>query len=70
MAEVTVASLGVGYEIGRAIEMGKPVLCLNSKNSTNPLSAMVAGSEGVRMHYYDDPVELSDVFRDFIGTFI
>ena len=28
VAEVTIPSLGVGYEIGRAIEMGKPILCL------------------------------------------
>ena len=27
VAEVTIPSLGVGYEIGRAIELGKPVLC-------------------------------------------
>lgn len=67
VAEVTVASLGVGYEIGRAIEMGKPVLCLFNKSSTSPLSAMIAGSEGVHMHYYTDPVELKDLFREFIS---
>ena len=32
IAEVTVPSLGVGYEIARAIELGKPVLCLFKKN--------------------------------------
>jgi len=29
VAEVTIPSLGVGYEIGRAVAMGKRVLCLN-----------------------------------------
>ena len=28
VAEVTTPSLGVGYEIGRAVEWGKPVICL------------------------------------------
>ncbi len=28
VAEVTQPSLGVGYEIGRAVAMGKPILCL------------------------------------------
>ena len=28
VAEVTQPSLGVGYEIGRAVAMGKKILCL------------------------------------------
>ena len=28
VAEVTQPSLGVGYEIGRGVEMGKKILCL------------------------------------------
>lgn len=28
VAEVTQTSLGVGYEIGRAVEMNKRILCL------------------------------------------
>ena len=28
VAEVTQPSLGVGYEIGRAVAMEKPILCL------------------------------------------
>ena len=44
VAEVTTPSLGVGYEIGRAIEKGKRVLCLSRNTHENPLSAMIAGS--------------------------
>ena len=47
VAEATVPSLGVGYEIGRAIEMGKPVLCLFQKGAEFTLSAMIAGSNHV-----------------------
>ena len=38
IAEVTQVSLGVGYEIGRAVAMKKPILCLyrqqNDKSMT------------------------------------
>lgn len=52
VAEVTVPSLGVGYEIGRALEMGKPVLCLFQPETEFHLSAMIAGSDKVVMKYY------------------
>jgi len=48
VAEVTTPSLGVGYEIGRALEWGKPILCLFRKSSGRALSAMIAGSGGVK----------------------
>lgn len=67
VAEVTVPSLGVGYEIGRAIEMQKPVLCLFQESADYYLSAMISGSEGVSVYYYtnlDDVMEaLDDFFR-------
>ena len=43
VAEVTTPSLGVGYEIGRAVENKKPVLCLYRTGSEKKLSAMIAG---------------------------
>ena len=67
VAEVTVPSLGVGYELGRAIEKGKPVLCLFNSGSPQPLSAMIAGSESVEMCYYKDPEELKGIFEKFIS---
>lgn len=66
VAEVTVASLGVGYEIGRAIELGKPVLCLFNTNSTFTLSAMIAGSEGVIYHNYQDLEEVPTLLEEFL----
>lgn len=67
VAEVSVTSLGVGYEIGRAIEMEKPVLCLYKKDSEKPLSAMITGSKGIHMYYYSNPGELSGVFVEFMA---
>jgi nucleoside 2-deoxyribosyltransferase len=54
VAEVTVPSLGVGYEIGYALHQGhRPVLCLCQAGT--PLSAMLTGntSPGVRIVFYD-----------------
>ena len=65
VAEVTVASLGVGYEIGRAIELGKPVLCLFNMDSAFSLSAMIAGSEGVLNRKYQDLEEVPLLLEEF-----
>lgn len=68
VAEVTVPSLGVGYEIGRAVEMGKPVLCLFQKGSGFTLSAMIAGSNQVEMKYYTSMEEVEDLFRAYFSS--
>lgn len=47
VAEVTTVSLGVGYEIGRAIENNKKVLCLFRPQDGKKLSAMISGSESI-----------------------
>ena len=65
VAEVTVPSLGVGYEIGRAIEMKKPVLCLFQENTDYYLSAMISGSEGVSICYYTNMDEVKQGFDVF-----
>lgn len=68
VAEVTVPSLGVGYEIGRAAEWGKPVLCLFRRNAGRSLSAMIRGSDRVRLHEYEEAAELEEVFGEFFGA--
>jgi nucleoside 2-deoxyribosyltransferase len=68
VAEVTVPSLGVGYEIGRAIEMGKPVLCLFRTGETYSLSAMIAGSESVELKFYRSIEEVKDLFDAFFSA--
>lgn len=67
VAEVTIPSLGVGYEIGRAIELGKPVLSLFKSGSGFYLSAMISGSEGVNMVHYERIDELPEPIRKFIS---
>ncbi|XP_067841329.1 5-hydroxymethyl-dUMP N-hydrolase isoform X2 [Heptranchias perlo] len=45
VAEVTQPSLGVGYEIGRAMAMNKKILCLFRTSAKHVLSAMIRGAE-------------------------
>lgn len=58
VAEVTTPSLGVGYEIGKATEWGKPVLCLYRPGNGRALSAMIAGCGGVLITKYESTNEL------------
>ncbi|XP_007530514.1 2'-deoxynucleoside 5'-phosphate N-hydrolase 1 isoform X2 [Erinaceus europaeus] len=54
VAEVTQPSLGVGYELGRAVVLDKPVLCLFRPQSGRALSAMIRGAaDGLRFQVWD-----------------
>tara|TARA_Y100000310_G_C20179378_1_gene577396 strand:+ start:198 stop:608 length:411 start_codon:yes stop_codon:yes gene_type:complete len=52
IAEVSKPSLGVGYEIGRAVENGKNVLCLYRTQEGKRLSAMISGCPEITNKYY------------------
>ena len=62
VAEVTAPSLGVGYEIGRAVEWGKRIICLYRHTDGRKVSGMIAGSPGVEMHQYAAVAELPAFF--------
>lgn len=65
VAEVTTPSLGVGYEIGKATEWGKPTLCLFRPTEGHALSAMIAGCPGAVVREYRNKEELKGIFKDF-----
>jgi len=65
IAEVTTASLGVGYEIAKAEEWGKPVLALFKPTSDKRLSAMIEGSPATSTKYYSDPSGATICDRSF-----
>ena len=52
VAEVTMPSLGVGYELGEAVRAHKPTLCFFRTDSEGRLSAMVSGSPGIKVVTY------------------
>ena len=70
VAEVTVPSLGVGYEIGRALAMGKQVLCLYRPQEGKLLSAMIRGMDneaGLRVFDYS-PDQVDGIFQQFLSA--
>ncbi len=66
VAEVTTVSMGVGYEIGRAVAAGKKVLCLFRSDSGKNLSAMIAGCPDVEVVHYKTLNEAKKVISAFI----
>jgi len=66
VAEVTQPSLGVGYELGRAVEQGKQVLCLYRPKPGKHLSAMIAGCPKITTAEYNTIDEAKKVIDDFI----
>lgn len=52
VAEVTTPSLGVGYEIGRAVAAGTPTLALYRPAGDHALSAMIGGCGAVELVEY------------------
>lgn len=67
VAEVTQPSLGVGYEIGKAEDLGKPVLALFREGDGHNLSAMIAGSTQTGTQTYRQVRELNPIFKEFFG---
>jgi nucleoside 2-deoxyribosyltransferase len=68
VAEVTVPSLGVGYEIGRMVEWGKPILCLYRSREDRTLSAMIAGGDPIDVRKYQKSADLKEIFDEFFLT--
>lgn len=68
VAEVTTPSLGVGFEIAKATEWGKRVLCLYRPSAGRALSALIAGSERVTVREYQTTADLPKIFDEFFGT--
>ncbi|XP_076600002.1 5-hydroxymethyl-dUMP N-hydrolase isoform X1 [Chaetodon auriga] len=69
VAEVTQPSLGVGYELGRAVDMKKKIFCLFRPSSGRSLSAMIRGADDgelfVVRDYSEDEVE--NVLEEFFN---
>jgi 2'-deoxynucleoside 5'-phosphate N-hydrolase len=67
VAEVTAVSMGVGYEIGRAVESGKKVLCLFRPTSGVNLSAMISGCPVITLFYYNTLEEVKSAIAPFFS---
>ena len=68
IAEVSVPSHGVGYEIGYALGLGKPVLALYQQS--RKVSKMISGNPdpNLSVKCYASPKEAVELIRDFLST--
>jgi hypothetical protein len=66
VAEATTPSLGVGYEVGRAVEWGTPVCCLYRPGGEHELSAMLRGNPAVEVVEYDEPAAAEAAVGAFV----
>jgi nucleoside 2-deoxyribosyltransferase len=67
VAEVSTPSLGVGYEIGKAEDMGKRILCLYKKQENERLSAMINGNKNLKIIIYETFEEAIKNIDDFFN---
>ncbi|CAJ1066517.1 '-deoxynucleoside 5'-phosphate N-hydrolase 1 [Xyrichtys novacula] len=69
VAEVTQPSLGVGYELGRAVDMEKKIFCLFRPSSGRTLSAMIRGAEDGKIFVVKDYSvdEVENILEDFFN---
>jgi nucleoside 2-deoxyribosyltransferase len=66
IAEVTAPSLGVGYEIAKAEELGIPVLMLYRDSPNRAPSAMLNGNKNLPMVTYNEKKEALEAINEFI----
>ena len=69
VAEVSNPSLGVGFEIAKAIELNKLVLCLYKTQVNKKLSAMIAGCPDITVKEYIEIDEVKNEIENFL-TFV
>jgi nucleoside 2-deoxyribosyltransferase len=65
VAEVSVPSLGVGFEIARAVELNKRILCLYRVQGSKKLSAMISGCPGIQVRRYQVFEDVRQIIDEF-----
>ena len=68
VADVTVPSLGVGYEIGFAEQLNIPILCLFNPKNKKSLSAMVSGNRKIINKEYQSINDAKLVLDNFFAN--
>lgn len=65
VAEVTTPSLEVGYEIGLAEQLDKPILCLFRRHDHNMLSPIIAGNRHIMVRQYESMIDVESHLEYF-----
>jgi nucleoside 2-deoxyribosyltransferase len=66
VAEVSLPSTGIGYEICQALHLGKPMICLAQGNRF--VSAMVEGNPAVNLIRYRSSEEVRQRLRTWLAS--
>jgi len=66
IAEVSTPSLGVGFEVAKAVELNKKVLCLYRKQAGKRVSAMIAGCPELQLAEYETLKDALSTVDSFI----
>lgn len=67
VAEVTTPSLGVGYEIGKAEDRRKRILCLYREQEGKKVSAMIGGNTSIRVEKYRTIHDVEEILKMFFA---
>ena len=65
VADVTVTSMGVGYELAFAEAHGKPCLVLFDANMKDSISYMISGNSYFNCFGYESHQQAKDIFEKF-----
>ncbi len=68
ISEITVPSLGVGYEIARAEKRGIPILCLYRPSVRPRVSAMLTGNPACAVQRYETMQEAEGHISTFLES--
>ncbi len=67
-AEVTVPSLGVGYELGFADQLGKKIIAIYDLNVIDKVSTMIRGNKRIKLIGYHDISEIVDNLDELLKS--
>ena len=65
-AEVTVPSLGVGYELGIADKLGKKIIAIYDLNMIDKVSTMIRGNKNIKLIGYHNISEIVNKLDEII----
>ena len=67
-AEVSIPSLGVGYELGFADKLNKKIIAIYDKNYVDKVSTMIRGNKRIELIPYNDILEITDNLRALLNV--
>ncbi len=65
-AEVTIPSLGVGYELGYADKLGKKIIAIYDSEYTKKVSTMIRGNSRIKLIPYKDINEITNRLEELL----